>query len=362
MSRTQATRKLWPALFAAVLWPWLLHAASPVSSTRVCVSCHRAEATTQPGTSMAHALETVSDCEILRSHPRLAFQERQYSYEIRRDGNRSLYTVADGKHSMTVPIEWAVGLGDAGQTYVYRWKGNWYESHVSFFKTLQGLDRTIGPAGEPKDLLEAAGRLLTMTETKQCFNCHGTRAVQDDKLDLEALIPGVQCERCHGPAEQHVKALKNGDAKAAAMRKLGDLTTDEISNLCGDCHRAFAQIAMSKIRGIDNVRFQPYRLTNSKCYNPLDPRIGCPACHDPHREVSREAAVYDAKCAACHVPLTGSAPSRATAESAAHPPPCPVATKDCVTCHMPKYEIRGSHNQFTDHWIRVVKPGEPYPG
>src|SRR2546425_310991 len=88
---------LWPAICgAAGWWPWAVHAAHPgsSSSTFVCVSCHRSEATLQPGTSMARALETVPECEILREHPRLAFQERQYSYEIRRDGNRSLYTVA----------------------------------------------------------------------------------------------------------------------------------------------------------------------------------------------------------------------------------------------------------------------------
>ena len=28
---------------------------------------------------------------------------------------------------------------------------------------------------------------------------------------------------------------------------------------------------------------------------------------------------------------------------------------------MPKLAIPGSHNVFTDHQIRIVKPGEPYP-
>jgi hypothetical protein len=40
---------------------------------------------------------------------------------------------------------------------------------------------------------------------------------------------------------------------------------------------------------------------------------------------------------------------------------CPVSGKDCVTCHMPKYDIPGMHYKFTDHWIRVAKAGEPYP-
>ncbi len=33
----------------------------------------------------------------------------------------------------------------------------------------------------------------------------------------------------------------------------------------------------------------------------------------------------------------------------------------CAGCHMPKYEIPGSHHEFTDHFIRIAKPGEPYP-
>jgi hypothetical protein len=40
---------------------------------------------------------------------------------------------------------------------------------------------------------------------------------------------------------------------------------------------------------------------------------------------------------------------------------CPVSEKDCVICHMPKYDIPGMHYKFTDHWIRIAKPGEPYP-
>jgi hypothetical protein len=311
---------------------------------------------------MAHALETVAECEILRDHQKLTFRDGVYSYEILRDGNRSIYNVTDGKQAFTVPIGWALGLGTAGQTYVYRWNGNWYESHVSFFKQLQGLDLTIGTILNPKNLEEAAGRQLFGTEIRRCFACHATRALRQDQVDVEGLVPGVQCERCHGPAEHHVKAVQSGDVKAAAMRKLGSLTTEEMSDFCGGCHRTWAEIAMGPQRGVENVRFQPYRLTNSRCYNALDARIRCTACHDPHREVERESAAYDVKCLACHTFGSTPAVSGAKAKAAGHPGTCPVATKDCASCHMPRYEIPGTHNRFTDHWIRVIKSGEPYPG
>ena len=30
---------------------------------------------------------------------------------------------------------------------------------------------------------------------------------------------------------------------------------------------------------------------------------------------------------------------------------CPVSTKNCTTCHMPKVESSIQHSTFTDHWI-----------
>jgi CxxC motif-containing protein (DUF1111 family) len=104
-----------------------------------------------------------------------------------------------------------------------------------------------------------------------------------------------------------------------------------------------------------NVRFQPYRLTNSKCYEGTDPRISCVACHDPHQDVVREDSTYDPKCLACHAAASHAASSAVSAKS------CPVAKENCVSCHMPKVTLPNGHMTFTDHEIRVVRPGDGYP-
>jgi formate-dependent nitrite reductase cytochrome c552 subunit len=114
---------------------------------------------------------------------------------------------------------------------------------------------------------------------------------------------------------------------------------------------------MSNQAGIINVRFQPYRLFRSECYSG-DARISCVACHDPHQNPRQDAAFYDARCLACHATKGSGAPAQATKSAAA---PCPMGAKECVTCHMPKVSIPGSHFDFTDHWIRIVKPGAPFP-
>jgi len=327
--------------------------AAPPASSVVCASCHRAEALAHPSTSMSHALEAVADCTILRSNPKFGFRYGAYSYQIVREGTRSIYSVTDGHQTLTVPIAWAFGLGSAGQTYVYQWNGHWYESSVTYFRALHGPDLTLGfKSRSPRNLEEAAGRIMTLPEARDCFNCHSTNAVHQGRLQFERLMPGVQCERCHGAATTHLQALKAGDVQRAAMPQLGKLTNDELSNFCGQCHRTWAQINMNGPHDINNIRFQPYRLTNSRCYDPADRRISCVACHDPHQEVEHQAGAYDTKCLACHGKV----------EPAGRAIHCPVSQKECVTCHMPKYELEGAHNRFTDHQIRIVHTGEQYPG
>src|SRR5207244_6610481 len=104
----------------------------------------------------------------------------------------------------------------------------------------------------------------------------------------------------HGSAGQHVAAIGAGNPAAAKMPKLAGRTAEETAELCGRCHRTWSQIALNGPRGVLNVRFQPYRLTNSKCFDTADPRIACTACHDPHRPLDTAAASYDSNGSPCH--------------------------------------------------------------
>ena len=132
------------------------------------------------------------------------------------------------------------------------------------------------------------------------------------------------------------------------------LNAEEMSDFCGQCHRTWADIADNGPRGSLNVRFQPYRLTLSKCYDAEDRRMRCTSCHDPHRALETSAPAYDAKCRACHSP--NAAPATG---ASAHI--CKVATRECVNCHMPAVDLPGAHKKFTDHMIRIVKAGGSYP-
>jgi hypothetical protein len=313
--------------------------AALAAEPSTCAPCHR-EARDFGASAMAHALSRGSESGVLKSNPKLSLRLGTYSYEIA----AATLVVSDGGETLRTPLLWAFGHGGVGQTFLYRLKNAWYESRVSYFGALRGLDITIGQQGiTPYNLVEAAGRLTSPLEVSKCFDCHATNAGKAE------MSPGVQCERCHGPADAH---------PGKGMKNLGALTTEEVSDFCGQCHRTWSQVAANGPRGIQNIRFQPYRLAGSKCYDAADPRIKCTACHDPHRPLET-SATYDSKCAACH----GGVGLRAAERKAGRrpTPQCRVASKDCVTCHMPKLDLPGAHAKFTDHRIRIAKAGAPYP-
>lgn len=331
-----------------------VHPAEP-QSRFTCATCHRAEAEPQPRTAVGMGMELPPDQSLLRAHPKLEFSRHGYTYSIETAGSRSTYTVSGATGALSLPIRYAFGVHN--QTFVLEYEGRLYESIVSYYEPLNGLGVTVGDGKiEPHNLVEAMGRLTSDEETTACFGCHSTGAVNDGKLTLASIVPGLTCEHCHAGANTHMQALARG-APGPAPKKLGAMSAEQTSQFCGQCHRTWEEIVEQRQFGPANVRFQPYRLANSRCFVGDDPRIRCTACHDPHADPVREAGAYDRNCLACHspnaAPVAGDNVPRAKL--------CPVARDKCVGCHMPKLKIPDGPTLFSDHQIRIVRPGDPYP-
>jgi hypothetical protein len=226
---------------------------------------------------------------------------------------------------------------------------------VSFDKEIKGLDFTIGsPRKVPASLDQAFGRLLSSDEVVRCFSCHSNGATTGRTLQLEKLAHGVRCESCHGPGAPHVASVKAREPGYNSIFNPGRLGSDEqTQQFCASCHRGDDEFSILQSAGMNNVRFQPYRIFQSKCYSD-DRNIRCTSCHNPHEPLREDAGFYDSRCLACHA-LKGQSVAQG------NQPACPVASKDCVSCHMAKIELKTAHFKFTDHYIRIVKPGDPYP-
>src|SRR5215472_11017670 len=273
-----------------------------------CIQCHGDKAA-QRSTPMGRASEMVDDCKVLRSHPSLTFRSGGFSYKVTRQADKSTLTVTDGKETFSAPIRYCFAQGKSGQTYIIEHNGAFYESRVSFYNAIQGLDLTIGTYYDvPTTVEEAAGHKLSAGDARECFGCHSMAAATSSELKTERLVPGVNCESCHGPGERHVAAMAAGKLEDKHIFNPGVLESEEMSSFCGSCHRTWEQVVLmqqsmrrnGKELGMNSVRFQPYRLANSKCYDLSDKRMSCTACHDPHKDLVRETTFYDAKCGACH--------------------------------------------------------------
>jgi len=324
----------------------LCAAVTAVADSLPCATCHDQQGHAQPQTSMAHALELPAANLVLQAHPHLVYRHGAYTWTVEHHGDGYTYSVTDGSNTISLPIVWA--LGAKSQTWVLEYNGHLYESLVSYFPGIDGLDLTMGDDRlQPATLVDAMGRLLANSEVRPCFQCHATAAVANDDIQFRSLVPGVQCEHCHTGAAQHAADIVQGKLDSVPP-KLGRLSAEGVANFCGQCHRSFADVTRGRMFGQVDVRFQPYRLSLSKCFDGSDKRISCLACHDPHREVSHDDASYDPKCTACH-------------QQSGKARLCPVAKSGCAGCHMQKVQLPGGHSLFTDHFIRIPHSGESYP-
>jgi Cytochrome c554 and c-prime len=343
-------------------WPTKGDAArSAYAGEAVCQECHSEIAASQQTTPMYHASVRAPQSQILKLNEHLEFQQAGYRYSLSRGVSEVAYSVNDGSNAMTGLVAWAFGAGEIGQTYLLEQQGLYTEGRLSYYRALGGLDITIGqPADAPLETVKALGQRLNHDATRHCFSCHTTASVTSSIFEPEMATSGLSCEACHGPGGAHVAAARaqRYEQAAASIVNPGHLSPSDSVDFCGACHRTWSDVAMlmPKNAGTFNVRFQPYRLEKSRCWgNSGDVRIACIACHDPHQPLVRASASYDSKCLACHLSPRHARMPKAVA------PACKVSTSNCVSCHMPKYEVPQAHASFTDHFIRVVHAGEGFP-
>jgi len=327
---------------------------------QACARCHSSFAVTQKDTLMGRDSTRAADSELLNQNRAIHFQSGPYNYEITHTAGGKTYSVSDGTRTISETLDWAVGSGNRGQSYLFRYKGTFYEAHLSFYRSTSNFDITPDHSRLPAGSLEKAiGRPILSDEATKCFSCHTTASTVGGQFEPAHSIPGITCEACHGPGAVHAETEKAGiDAGVGSVLNPKHFTPAESVDFCGSCHRTWWDVVLGGTAGagVANVRFPIYRLEKSRCWGKGDSRITCVACHDPHLPLVKEASGYDRQCLSCH---NAGMDAKLTRE---HPgKTCPLGKKDCATCHMPKYDVTDMQSTFTDHMIRVVRPNAPFP-
>jgi hypothetical protein len=275
----------------------------------------------------------------------------------------------------TEPIELVVGSGKRGQTYAY-WKGDrLFELPVSYW-------HGVGWVNSPGYLDGTAD--FDRPITPRCLECHASyaKAVAEsqfsNQFDRASLIPGISCERCHGPGAAHIElhapqkagVEANSSKEGADILNMSKLARAQQTDVCAQCHGGLGKDirpAFSYIPGESLNQFihldppdprinvdvhgnQVALLERSRCYAESN-SLTCTTCHNPH-EPEKPAASYSSTCLACHQAKQCGEYANAGERIA----------ESCVDCHMPVQtskliestedgkELRA---QIRSHWIKV---------
>lgn len=279
-----------------------------------------------------------------------------------------------GTSEETRSIDIVVGSGTKGQTYLY-WKGDaLFELPVSYWTSLHSWVNSPGYVDGSAD--------FSRPVTPRCLECHatffqtatssGVRSVgTDNYYHRTDFVLGISCERCHGPAEQHVeKERQEGQhPEAEHLPPLG-LARERQIDICAQCHAGvgnsaapafsfrpgralsdFIAIPSQVVEDrIDVHGNQVALLEKSRCFQ-ASATLTCSSCHDVHAP-PKPAASYSERCLTCHQ-ARQCGEVRRRGERAA---------SDCIDCHMP---VQDSTQLTVDteqtrlparvrnHWIRV---------
>lgn len=341
------------------------HAFEPAAfiGASTCTECHRDVHRLAGGTR--HAKTSRPSADLARFPlPKGPLKDPANStvvHTLERTGDRVTLETRAGTTIRRALLEYAVGSGDRGLTPVARDEsGQMRELRLSYYGDIAGWDRTMGRPEHPSDEADYLGEPLSEDAVRRCLDCHVTnfRATLDHTGPV-AEDRGIGCERCHGPAGNHLLAVAAKFTDPAIGRpRLA--SPQQVTNLCGQCHRPRNRDV--KPTDMDAVRFQAVTLPWSRCSIATNGAFGCVTCHSPHRDADTSSAYYDAKCLACHA-AEAPPPAPPTAHRSRHTAAlpedarrvaCPINAKsDCVECHMPSVTSAAPHTAFTDHFIRI---------
>lgn len=279
---------------------------------------------------------------VFDEHTKVTMEER----------NNRLFQVLykDGKETEARSFDITFGTRNA-QTWLYWDSGAAYELPVSWYTSVHSWATSPGFSPTIPNFRRFIG--------KDCFECHSSHisskmeastAGIKEVLSRQSLIYGIDCERCHGPAANHVSYhLDNpSEKKAMYIALYSTLSQQQKLDACALCHSG-----NDKMKIESRFRFKPgdslsdffmersveykndfdvhgnqYRLlAESKCFI-SSKSMTCSTCHDPHRNASEMISTYSQKCISCHKEVQHRNETMSRTQA--------VSKQTCIGCHMPK--------------------------
>ena len=280
----------------------------------------------------------------------------------KRDGG--LYQVAyiNGKEERAERFDITIGTGKHGQTYLYwNYYSELYQLPISYSAN---TDYWGNSPGYRNDTI-SFDRLIEA----RCLECHTTFAKQDlyFGFDRNQIIYGIDCERCHGPAANHVEfhTAHTGEKQGKFIINPASLSREISLDVCAVCHSGIMQSKTNAFsfmpgdtlsrhfyrnpKAIDSVTLDVHAnqyglLTASKCFQ-MSTTMTCNSCHNSHVKENGNLTAYAQKCMNCH---TQSNHTFCTLQ----PTQAFSLEDNCINCHMP---VKNSKNIIVSSLPELVR-------
>ncbi len=356
--------------FVAVSGRKQVQAAAPPAPTlehpdAVCASCHQAIYDRYEQTGMAKGSGIAADALLAGG-----FHHQASGVDYRvflRDGTAWMSysrNASDPRGALAgeQQLQYYVGSGHRGRTYLYRQGGQWFELPINYYTRRNVWD--MAPAFDNANVMPAP-----LPVDPNCLHCHATDVQPNlpTARSRYASVPfrqgGIGCSACHGDPAQHLAQHGHGP-----IVNPGKLSPTRRDSSCIQCHlegdaviyrpgRSLAQFRP----GDDLTDFAVYfvraqqsgegrratsqyeALLRSACKRASGDKLTCTSCHDPHYDppAAERVQYFRDRCLACH---------NTPAIAVDHFPKQP----DCAQCHMPSRNTTDiSHEQVTDHDIEA---------
>lgn len=215
---------------------------------------------------------------------------------------------------------------------------------------------------------------LEYTFNTSCHSCHVSQLetnyeLSEDSYHTTWAEPGINCETCHGPAQEHIRVCLEApegqvpeDLKLPVIRQKNGYTPRQVDTACVPCHAKMSPVTSDFIPGDDyfdhfdlvtfeHPDFYPDGRDLGENYtytlwrmNPcsLSGKLDCLHCHTSSGRFRQEDSPNDA-CLPCHQERVDNVADHSFHEAGSE-------GSQCINCHMPMTEfarMRRSDHSFT---------------
>jgi hypothetical protein len=331
------------------------------AGSAACISCHKAVYNSYLHTAHYMALQPADQDNIQGSFAggsnQFIFNTHLKVNMTKTDSGFFQTVFDDGKMGESRRFDVVFG-GVKGQTYGYWLTNELFQLPISYVSNTHSWVNS--PGYDPNSVV-----FERMIDHK-CLGCHASYAKPEqpdlpsfyataEGFDKSTVVYGVDCERCHGPAAEHVRfQTANPQVKTAKyITTYNSLTREQKINMCAICHsggnnhllkptfgfkpgdtlenyiRISHSNAPTNYRNIDVHGNQRGLLESSKCF--ISSNMDCATCHDTHTVERGNTLLYAARCNSCHSSTSHNQCKLVNSLSTN------ALNANCVACHMPAF-------------------------